>query len=225
MSDLYPIHRWSPGDPPLLGVQHDENIGSLQAMIQALYESGGAVGIGSIALNTAGDGVIYTLTDSRTFGPFPLVAPMWKPTVTRVIGETYHVRDTYVVAGSTYLALADHVASTEVATDVAAGKAICIAAAGKNAETFRNAHNPASAYPAFSIVTKTVGSVVTFYKNFIDVAAGGPQPGTFPWGIVSYQEIADTMVRLTVQNKLLSAWAAEVDAKLLDHESRIAALE
>lgn len=221
---MYPIHRWSPGDPKLTGVQHDENIGSLQAMIQAINETGGAVSIASIANTPDGSAIVVTLSDSRTF-TVNAAAPQWRTPVPRVIGTTYHIRDTIIDAGSTYLVLADHVASTLVATDVAAGKAIQIAAAGKDREVFRGAYNPSSAYPAFSIVSVTAGAIVVFYKNFLDVPAGGPAPGAFPWGITSFLEIADTLVRVTAENKLLSAVLAEIRAKLADHEARIAALE
>jgi hypothetical protein len=221
---MYPIHRWAPGAPKLTGIQHDENIGSLQAMIQAINETGAAVSIADIANSSDGASIVITLTDSRTF-TVNAASPQWRTPVPRVIGTTYHVRDTVIDQGSTYLVLADHVASTLVATDVAAGKAMQIAAAGKDREVFRGAHNPASAYPAFSIVSVTAGGVTTFYKNFIDVPSGGAAPGAFPWGITSFLEVSDTMVRVTAENKLLSAVVAEIRAELADHEARITALE
>lgn len=218
------LHRWSPGDPKLTGVMVDENFGTLEQRIQdVVITSGGIVGI---ANTTDGTGVVLTLADGRTW-TVAVAAPIWGEPEVRVAGTAYQVRDVYYdpVEGSTYYVKANHVAAVSVATDVAAGNAICIARAGRDRETPRGAYNPASAYPAASVVSKASGSTVTIYKNLVDVAAGGPQPGTLPWYVIGYVELPDTAVRVTAENKLLSNVIAELRAEIADLKSRVTALE
>ena len=216
-----PLTRWSPGDPRLTGVQIDANFGELESRIQSLVDADGNSLIASIATNSSGQ-VVITLTDGRSW-TVNAATPMWNPPVARVAGSAYAVRDTYIVDGSTYLVLTAHVAATLVATDVAAGRCIMIARAGTDREVSRGLYNGASAYPQYSVVYTLVGTTYTFYKCFVDVAAGGPAPGAFPWYVVGWVEIPTTLVRDTTENKLVSVIIAELRAEIQTLKDRLAA--
>ena len=218
------LNRWSPGQPKLTGVQWDANFGTLeQRIIDVVLTSGG---LADIVNSPDGSSVIMTMADGRTF-TLTVAAPIWGEPEIRVAGTAYQVRDVYYdpVEGSTYYVKSNHVAAVSVAADVAAGTVVCIARAGRDRETPRGAYNPASAYPAASVVSKVNGSTVTIYKNLVDVAAGGPQPGTLPWYVIGYVELPDTAVRVTTENKLLSVVIAELRAEIADLKSRVTALE
>lgn len=217
-----PLKRWSPGDPPVTGVEIDGNFGELESRIQSIGDAGGNSLIASIANNVAGDQVIVTLADGRTF-TVAAASPMWKPPVNRVAGTAYVRRDTYIDGGSTYLVLEPHVAATLVATDVAAGRCIMIARAGTDRETPRGEYNPASAYPAASLVYTLVGSVYTVYKNLVDVAAGGPAVGSFPWYVTGYSQIPASLVRDLTESKFQNVINAELRADIQTLKDRLAA--
>ncbi|MDP3408067.1 hypothetical protein [Bosea sp. (in: a-proteobacteria)] len=216
-----PLTRWSPGDPRLTGVQIDANFGELEERIQSLVDADGNSLIASIATNSGGQ-VVITLTDGR-FWAVDAAAPMWRPPVARVAGTAYAVRDTYIQDGSTYLVLTAHVAATLVATDVAAGRAVMIARAGTDREVSRGLYNGASAYPAFSAVYTLSGSTATFYKTFLDVAIGGPAPGTFPWYVIGYETIPASIVNDLTEGKTQAVINAELRAEIQDLKDRLLA--
>lgn len=212
-----PLKRWSPGDPPVTGVEVDANFGELEARIVGM----GEMIIANIGTNSSGQ-TVFTLPDGRTFVT-NAVAPMWNPPVARVAGTAYAVRDTYIQDGSTYLVLTAHNAATLVATDVAAGRCIMIARAGLDREVSRGLYNGASAYPALSVVYTLAGTTATFFKNFIDVAIGGPAPGTFPWYVVGYETIPASVVRDVTEGKFQSVINAELRAEIQTLKDRLTA--
>lgn len=217
------LTRWSPGQPPITGVQLDANFGTLEQRIVDVVLTAG--GLASIANSPDGSAVVMTMADGRTF-TLTVAAPIWGEPEPRIPGQPYQVRDIVTdTNGSSYYVKANHVASASVDADVAAGSLIRIAAAGKDRETARGVYNPASAYPAASVVSKANGSTITIYKNLIDVPANGPQPGNLPWYVIGYVELPDTAVRVTAENKLLNAVIAELRQEIADLKSRVTALE